>query len=862
MYSLSQIANISGGQVQGVVTNAIKYLSVDSRKIFFPAETLFFAIVTPQRDGHTFIKELYEQGVRSFVISKAVNISPNFVSDLFAQDNESRRRGTQLKLKTASLLLMEKVPQADEVADSGQFPEAGFVTVPDTLQALQQIAAYHRSQFSIPVIGITGSNGKTIVKEWLNQLLAEDNNIVRSPKSYNSQIGVPLSIWQINTANTLGIFEAGISKPGEMEALQKIIQPTIGILTNIGAAHDEGFDDRRQKLEEKLKLFTRVETIVYCTDDKLIRETAKNLSVQKFTWGKDEDCDVQILSSQKRENESIIEFKIQNSKFQITIPFTDDASIENAMHCLCTCKLLGLSNEIIAGRMRHLHPVEMRLEWKKAINNSYLINDSYSNDLSSLIIALDYLQQQQQAQKQTVILSDIYQTGMAGPMLYLQIADLLAQRKVERVICIGPAISKFRQAFVSKAIETVSFLSTDDFIKHFNTFQFKDEAILLKGARIFGFEKIARLLERQDHQTVLEINLTALSNNLKKYRSLLQPATKMMVMVKAFGYGSGGAEVARVLQFNKVDYLAVAYADEGVALRQAGIHLPIMVMNAEPSTFDALDEYNLEPEIYSFNILESFLKYCNAQAIHSFPVHIKLDTGMNRLGFQVHEVVALAQLLSRQNVLQVRSVFTHLAASESAEHDGFTQQQAVQFKTACNTLQQQLSYPFIRHAANTAAISRHPALQLDMVRLGIGLYGVDRARDIKPDVVTTLKSTIAQIRLVKAGETVGYNRSGVVTKDSMIATVRIGYADGYRRELGNGRGFMYINVKLAPVIGNVSMDMTMIDMTGIDNIQPGDEVEIFGNNISIQEVARQCNTISYEIMTGISQRVKRVYYEE
>ena len=825
--------------MQGIATNAVKYLSVDSRKIFFPAETLFFAIVTEHRDGHAFISDLYEQGVRSFVVSKAI-------SETLKGDNENLPIGTPL-------------------GDRGQFPEAAFIQVADTLEALQQLSAHHRFQFNIPVIGITGSNGKTIVKEWLNQLLAADYNIVRSPKSYNSQIGVPLSVWQINDANTLGIFEAGISKPGEMDALQKIIQPTIGILTNIGAAHDEGFEDHKQKLEEKLKLFTRVKNLVCCYDDSLIKETVEKLPFEKFTWGKDENCDVQITSIQKEKHLTIINTTNPQSPIpnpQLTIPFTDDASIENAMHCYCTCKLLGLSNEVIAERMLQLHAVEMRLEWKKAINNSYLINDSYSNDLSSLIIALDYLQQQKQTGKQTVILSDIYQSGIADSMLYFQVADLLSGRKVERVICIGTAITKSKQAFINKGIITETFVTTDDFLKHFESLHFKDEAILLKGARVFGFEKIATLLERQVHQTVLEINLTALTQNLKHYRSLLKPFTKMMVMVKAFGYGSGGAEVAKLLQFNKVDYLAVAYADEGVALRQAGIHLPIMVMNAEPSAFDALYENNLEPELYSFGILQSFLSYCRTQGIGSFPVHIKLDTGMHRLGFEVNEVTKLSAFLSEQNILKVKSVFTHLVASENVASDTFTNHQAVAFTNACNNLEKQLGYTFVRHAANTAAISRHPALQMDMVRLGIGLYGVDSANALNLHVVTTLKSTIAQIKNVKAGETVGYNRRGVVTKDSVIATVRIGYADGYRRELGNGIGFMYVNGQPAPVIGNVCMDMTMIDITGLDHVQPGDAIEVFGKNILIQQLAKQCQTIPYEIMTGISQRVKRVYFEE
>lgn len=818
MYSLHQIEKIINGSLAGLKTEGIKYLSVDSRKIFFPTETLFFAIVTPQRDGHAYIKDAYEQGVRSFIVSSTIDVHT--------------------------------------------FSDAGFILVNDTLEALQQLTIYHRSLFRICVIGITGSNGKTVVKEWLNQLLDRDYNIVRSPKSYNSQIGVPLSVWQMNEDNNLAIFEAGISKPGEMEALQKVIQPTMGILTNIGTAHDEAFESQKQKLQEKLLLFKEAKKLICCYDNMLIKEEVEKLPVEKFSWGKNKHCDLQIQLIEKKYNDTVVHTVFKGEKYSFVVPFVDDASIENAVHCICVGKLLDIQSEVIAERLLQLHSVEMRLEWKKGIHNSYLINDSYSNDFSSLVIALNYLQQQRQTEKETVILSDIFQSGIAGSMLYLQVADLLSQRKVERIICIGPAISKYKQAFINKGIETKNFLSTDEFIQHFDTLQFKDEAILLKGARSFCFEKIVRLLEQQVHQTVLEINLTALANNLKQYRSLLQPATKMMVMVKAFGYGSGSSEVAKVLQFNKVDYLAVAYADEGVALRQSGVHLPIMVMNTDPTTFDVLDEYNLEPEIYSFNNILSFYNYCNTRGISSFPVHIKLDTGMHRLGFEIGEMDELATFLAQQNILKVRTIFTHLVASEDKEQDEFTQKQAVQFNDVCNFLEQKLSYSFIRHAVNTAAISRHPHLQMDMVRLGIGLYGVDSANHLALDVVSTLKSTIAQVKQLKAGETVGYNRKGIVTKDSLIATVCIGYADGYRRELGNGRSHMFLHGQLVPVIGNVCMDMTMIDVTGIGNVQPGDEVEIFGKNISIQYIAKKCNTIPYEIMTGISQRVKRVYFEE
>jgi len=819
LYFLTAINSIVSGILHGTGTDSIKYLSIDSRKITFSAETLFFAMVTPQRDGHAFLKDVYEQGVRSFIVQN--------------------------------------------MPDAAAFPDAAFIQVPDTLKALQQLAAHHRSQFKIPVIGITGSNGKTIVKEWLNQLLAPDFNIVRSPKSYNSQIGVPLSVWQMNEHNTLAIFEAGISKFGEMEMLAAIIQPTIGIVTNIGTAHDEGFENLRQKVYEKLQLFSNENTTVfYNANQRIITDEAVNFPFKKYTWGYDENTWLRLLDIQKSNNQSSIKIWDRSKETVFQIPFLDNASLENCLHCIAVCKYLGLDDHVINERLQQLHPIEMRLEWKKAIHNSYLINDSYSNDLSSLIIALDYLQQQRQTEKETVILSDIFQSGLSEETLYAQVVEVLIQLKVKRMIGIGPAISRYKENFREAGIETETFPSTAAFISQFHHLQFKEEAILLKGARIFGFEKIAALLEQQVHQTVLEINLTALANNLKQYRQLLKPSTKIMVMVKAFGYGSGGAEIAKALQFNKVGYLGVAYADEGVSLRQSGIQLPMMVMNAEPSTFDALEEYNLEPEIYSFDILNAFLQFCQSKGIASFPVHIKLDTGMHRLGFELHEVPQLLDTLLNQQLLKIKSVFTHLVASEDANEDSFTTAQINGFTDACDILEAKLGYPFIRHAANTAAISRHPAFQMDMVRLGIGLYGVDSGNNLDLSVVSTLKSTIAQIKQVKTGESVGYNRKGKVFKDSIIATVRIGYADGYHRLLGNGAGFMHVRGQLAPVIGNVCMDMTMIDITHIPDAAAGDQVEIFGSNIAIQEVAKQCSTIPYEIMTGISQRVKRVYYEE
>ncbi len=805
-------------QTAGNYAISVKYLSTDSRRIHFPAETLFFAIITPQRNGHTYLPDAYSQGVRQFVISEETDIT--------------------------------------------QFPGAGLIQVPDTLTALQTLAAWHRQQFTVPVVGITGSNGKTVVKEWLAQLLQPEVNVVRSPRSYNSQTGVPLSIWQMDKQHQAGIFEAGISQPGEMQKLADIIQPTIGIFTNIGAAHDAGFTDRNQKLQEKLKLFVHAKSLIYNANDKQVKDAIQPLPIQHFSWGYAANCTVQILELNRHLHHAAFVCRYGGSTISFEINFTDNASLENVMHCFCACLLLGVPVSRIVKKMQELQPLEMRLEWKKAINNCYLINDSYSNDLSSLIISLDYLEQQSGSKQQTVILSDIFESGMSPAGLYEQVAAFLEEKDIDRFVGIGPAISANKAAFTNRLKETFFYPGTEAYLQEIENLPFNNEAILLKGARAFGFEKIARQLEEQSHQTVLEINLTAMANNLKQYRSQLQPGTRIMVMVKSFGYGSGGAEIARLLQFNQVDYLAVAYADEAVPLRQAGVHTPVMVMNPEPAAFEIMEAANLEPEIYSFEIGEAFLRYCKVQGITGYPIHIKIDTGMHRLGFIGSEAEAVGKWLQQQNTVKVKSVFTHLVGSDDARLDAYTRQQAADFDKACQVLQQYLGYPFMRHMANTAAIARYPHLQMDMVRLGIGLYGIDTAGKLLLEPVSTLQTSVAQVKKVAAGDAVGYNRKGIVTKDSLIATVRIGYADGYRRELSNGKGYMLVHGQKAPVIGNVSMDMTMLDVTGISNVATGDKVEVFGKNISVQEIATQCGTIPYEIMTGISQRVKRVYYSE
>lgn len=822
---MDHIARIVGSS-SAVPGSPVEYLVLDSRRVYAPATSLFFALKGPRRNGHQYIEELYKKGVRSFVVSNAIDTTP--------------------------------------------YPGANFLLVKDALAALQQLAAHHRRQFVIPVIGITGSNGKTIVKEWLYQLLHEEYTIVRSPKSYNSQIGVPLSVWQMSEQHTLAIFEAGISTTGEMENLEQIIRPTIGILTNIGDAHNEGFKSRKEKFREKIRLFKNADTVICNAADDPGDELRANTKGKLFTWGMSAGSGIQVVSIEKNTGTTSISLIAEpyeqdlSRHFTFSIPFTDNASVENAILCFTICYKLGQDMGRIAGRMKQLYPVEMRMELKKAINNCYIINDSYSNDVSSLGMALDYLKQQAGNHPSTVILSDILQSGLDEEKLYRQIAAELQQRKVQRLIGIGEHISGYFSWFKDAIPQAVFYTSTEDFLEQVTSHQFRDEFILLKGARKFAFERISKWLEQKVHQTVLEINLNAIVHNLKQYQQLLRPSTKVMAMVKAFAYGSGGAEIAGVLQYHKVDYLGVAYADEGVELRKAGITLPVMVMNPEESTFDSIIENNLEPEIYSFELLQLFDSFLKKEGFSGYPVHIEIETGMNRLGFDTRDMDKLGNFLIDTASFRVQSVFSHLAASEEAKNDAFTEDQYNRFQKAADELQQKTGYSFSRHISNSAAILRHPQLQLDMVRLGIGLYGIDSADSHQLDLqpAATLRSTVAQLKYLKAGESVSYNRKGILTRDSVIATVRLGYADGYPRRLGNGKGSIYVKGQLAPVVGTVCMDMTMIDVTGIPGVKEGDDVIVFGKELPIQQLSGWAGTIPYEIMTGISQRVKRVYFEE
>lgn len=808
-------------------------LSIDTRKIVSPEHTLFVALKTNRRNGHDFIDDAYEKGVRSFLVSDDVNIA--------------------------------------------QFKSANFIKVTDTLVALQQIAANNRKQYDVPVIGITGSNGKTIVKEWLNQLLSNDINIVRNPKSYNSQVGVPLSVWMMEPEHELGIFEAGISQPGEMDALERIIHPTMGIFTNIGEAHSEGFMSIRQKTNEKLLLFRYAKQLIYCKDYPELNQciaTYKNNTrghegeeeLQLFTWSHKEDADLKVVSITKQpDNSAVITAIVKEQEQSITIPFSDHASVENAIHCWCAMVLLGIEQQVIEERMSVLQPVSMRMELRHGVNDCTIINDTYNSDLTSLLISLEYLEQQKQHQHHTVIMSDMLQLGMPDAELYEQVAELIGSRKVHRFIGIGPALYKNKSQFRKyKNLRSIFFKTTDDFLKNFHLLTFEKEAILLKGARTFTFEKIGVLLEQKVHQTVLSINLSALKHNLNVFRKKLKPNVKLMAMVKAFSYGSGSYEIANLLQYQGVDYLTVAYTDEGVALRKAGITLPVMVMSPDMNSFDRMIAWKLEPEIYNFASLHAFLDIATTLQVEDYPIHIKLDTGMHRLGFEEEDLDRLIELLEETPHVYVASIFSHLAASEDPTQDSFTGEQSKAFDVMTDKLMKKLHNKPLRHLCNSAAISRHPELHYDMVRLGLGLYGVDTTSTTqnKLQQISTLKTTIAQIKTVPAKETVGYGRKGSADKEMKIATVSIGYADGYPRSLGNGKGHMLVHGQQAKIVGVVCMDMCMIDVTDIPQVKEGDEVIVFSPELPVPQLASWAGTIPYEIMTGISQRVKRVYQNE
>ena len=817
-YSLATIKNIIKATSLNPhpSTPPIERLLFDSRHLIFANRTLFFAFTGDRQDGHEYLQELYEQGVRNFVVTKPIN--------------------------------------------SAQFPTANLLLVKNSIKALQRLAMYHRRQFTYPVIGITGSNGKTIVKEWLFQLLQQTYPVIKSPGSYNSQIGVPLSVWLMEEKHQLGIFEAGISRTKEMKKLAPIIDCTIGIFTNIGAAHSEGFSSQEEKIKEKLKLFKNTETVIYCSDTANIDKAIRQLKNKKrFTWSYHQKADLQIRSTTSTNSTTSITASFKNKQLTFSIPFTDSASIENALHCYATLLYLGFAPAVINKKIQQLEPVSMRLEVKKGVQGSTLINDSYNSDLTSIEYALNFVTKSDQRKKFIVVLSDILQSGQRAEELYQQVAQLIVAKKVDQLIAIGKDIAIIKNNLPA-SFPLFHYIDTATFLKSLQVKDFYNAKVLLKGARVFEFERILRKFEEKAHKTVLEVDLTAIAHNLKVYGQFLQPNTKLIAMVKASAYGSGSVEVAKLLEFYRVDYLAVAYADEGVELRKAGIQLPILVLNPEEASFDAFLQYQLEPEIYSLQLLQQFLQFvADKKAI---PIHLKLDTGMHRLGFEAQDIPQLIELLSNSESVYIKSIFSHLAASDMEEHDLFTQQQIATYLKMYEEITAQLSYRPLRHILNSSGIIRFPKHQFDMVRLGIGLYGIDGSGVVQSQLrtVNTLKASISQIKKVVENDTVGYNRSAKIAQTKRIATINIGYADGLARKAGNGRYFVSVKDKKAPIIGNVCMDMCMIDITHIPTATVGDEVIIFGESPTVEELAACLDTIPYEVFTSVSNRVKRIYF--
>lgn len=815
-------------------------LLTDSRFVSQPEHSIFFAIKGERHDGHAFIKDLYEKGVREFVVEKKAL-------------NEA------LKSQFENL------------------SEAKFFVVENAIRALQHLVAKHRQAFDIPVVGVTGSNGKTIVKEWLSVLLAKDYNLVKSPRSYNSQIGVPLSVWEINEHHNFGIFEAGISKSGEMEFLEPVISPTIGIFTNLGSAHDEGFRSRKQKATEKLRLFQRSKTLIYCKDyediDDEIRILLKavNPTIELIGWSRKAGSKI-FVNATKHNTYCTLQILWNSQIYDFKIPFADDASIENATHCIFLMLHQGFNTVEIQSRLDMLKPIAMRLELKQGINDCYLIDDTYNNDYAGLSVALDFMTQQHTKRDKVLIISDVLQSGLEEADLYESIAELIKGKQIDRVIGIGEVISRNQKSFYTSASSDrkstvapiVFYQSTEEFLEKYPINQLQSSLILVKGARKFEFEKIINRLTLKVHGTVFEVNLDALTNNLNFYRNKIGSGTKIMVMVKAFAYGSGSAEVASLLEYHRVDYLGVAYTDEGVVLRQNGIKLPIMVLNPQPESFTKLIEYNLEPEIYSFKVFEQFLNFIEPFENQTFKIHLKLDTGMHRLGFEAQDIEQLIELLKQHTKIKVASIFSHLVGADESEHNAFSKTQIDKFEQMSQQIIEALDgQKPLRHICNSAGIIRFPEAKFDMVRLGIGLYGVEVTNTEQKELQTvgTLKTIISQIKHLKAGETIGYSRKGVLEKDSKIATIAIGYADGFDRGFSKGVGKVLVNGVACPVVGNVCMDMTMVDVSEAD-CKEGDEVIIFGKDLSIKDLAASIDTISYEILTGVSERVKRVFYKE
>ena len=840
-YSIEKVATLIGARRYGEAEATIGWLLTDSRSLCFPEQTLFFALRTQRNDGHKYIAELYRRGVRNFVV--------------------------------------EQLPADASQQEGNAYAGANFLIVPSPLAALQRLAERHRDEFQIPIVGITGSNGKTMVKEWLYQLLmkSSDQRVARSPKSYNSQIGVPLSVWLLNEHSTIALFEAGISQPGEMEALHDIIQPTIGVFTTLGTAHQENFRSMEEKCMEKLQLFHGTQAIVYPSDNDIVSRCIRRSAYpgEKIGWSKSDanapfyvksitmidstpDTGVTVPLSSGEGPRVKLSYIYKGEPGEYTIPFIDEASIENSITCAATALYLGVTPEQLAERMPQLEPIAMRLEVKQGQRGLTLINDSYNSDINSLDIALDFMARRGQG---CLVLSDIYQSGESPASLYRQVSDLCNKRHVRKFIGIGPEITS--QASQIDIPEKHFFDDVEHFLASTVFRQLHDEVILLKGSRRFGFEHITELLEQKVHETILEVNLQAVIDNLNHFRAYLKPDTKMVCMIKADAYGAGAIEIAKTLQDHRVDYLAVAVADEGVALRKAGITANIMVMNPEMTSFKTLFDYDLEPEVYSFRLMDALIRAARKEGITGWPVHIKLDTGMHRLGFNVDEdMPELISRLQQQQAIIPRSVFSHFVGSDSDDFDAFSAQQFDIFDRGSRQLQAAFSHKILRHMDNSAGIEHFPERQMDMCRLGIGLYGVEPYQTKSPlQCVSALKTTILQLRHVKAGDSIGYSRRTVLQRDSIIGAIPIGYADGLNRRLGNRHGYCIVNGKKTDYVGNICMDVAMIDLTDIP-CHEGDTVEIFGPDLPVTVLSDILETIPYEVLTAVSNRVKRIYYQD
>ncbi|MBR2777711.1 MAG: bifunctional UDP-N-acetylmuramoyl-tripeptide:D-alanyl-D-alanine ligase/alanine racemase [Prevotella sp.] len=827
-YSIEKITTLIGARRIGSADAQIGWLLTDSRSLCFPEETLFFALKSSRNDGHKYIDDLYRRGVRNFVVEA---------------------KGLQ-----------EFLPHGID-----HMPDANFLIVPSPLAALQRLAERHRDEFNVPIVGITGSNGKTMVKEWLYQLLLPSQKIVRSPRSYNSQIGVPLSVWLLNERTEIGIFEAGISQPGEMMALRDIIQPTIGVLTSLGAAHQENFRSMEEKCMEKLELMHDTEAMVYCSDNDIVSRCIRRMQYrgEKIAWSQcDEQASFFVKNIENKGQTTRITYIWQQEENTYTIPFIDEASIEDTITCAVVALRLGLTPGQLADRMPKLEPVAMRLEVKEGQRGCLLINDSYNSDINSLDIALDFMNRRESKRmlKKTLILSDMFQTGTTPEALYAQVSDLAVKRGIEKFIGIGPEL--MAQADKIQVSDKQFFADVPHFLSSEVFANLRNELILLKGARSFGFDQITEQLEQKVHETILEVNLNAVVENLNYYRSFLKPDTKMVCMIKADAYGAGAVEIAKTLQDHRVDYLAVAVADEGVTLRKAGITANIMVMNPEMTAFKTMFDYDLEPEVYSFRLMDALIKAARKEGITGWPVHIKFDTGMHRLGFDPEQdIFKLVDRLKHQTAIIPRSVFSHFVGSDSDNFDEFSARQFALFDEASQKLQAAFSHHILRHMDNSAGIEHFPERQMDMCRLGIGLYGVDPRDNRMLHTVSTLKTTILQMRHVPAGETVGYSRKGKIERDSVIAAIPIGYADGLNRHLGNRHSYCLVNGQKAEYVGNICMDVAMIDVTDVP-CQEGDQVEIFGEHLPVTVLSDAIDTIPYEVLTGVSNRVKRVYFQD